>query len=391
MSQQQFPEGETPAFCLFVIRLSLNATLAISYLFLCQFLGDSLSLKVSANVEMSGVWVEASRTDLVLHWQTASEPETAGFYVKRATNVGGPYTRIEGVYIAPEGNTISGADYQYLDNDAKAGTTYYYFVEAIDNNNSINDHGPVCGRLGQSIPCQVASPTPPIMATATQAKTVPAPSRTPSQAAGDKGSRATPSATAYQAPTRRPARSSTQASGGRSGSEGGVSPSDTPRPSSTRSSSKTQSRTSTPEPDETEKSSRQISSKNSERSRDRKTGSSSDSPGTSSTSIESDGPTTADQAADVGSVDAQSGQNGDDESAQLAALPAGTQGAQSEDPAGVKIERLGDGLATRQAGENDSSALEGVASANRNPFIIMLGLLLIFGLGFRLLSLNRSA
>jgi len=71
--------------------------------------------------------------DVVVEWETASELDTADFYVQRSDSQNGIYIRITEL-ITAEGDDISGASYQYLMLNAISGNTYWYKLETIDLN-----------------------------------------------------------------------------------------------------------------------------------------------------------------------------------------------------------------------------------------------------------------
>jgi fibronectin type 3 domain-containing protein len=69
----------------------------------------------------TGLTATAGLSLVDLDWDDNTEPDLAGYNVKRSTTSGGPYSQIDSV-------TVS----NYTDNNVTAGTTYYYVVTAFD-------------------------------------------------------------------------------------------------------------------------------------------------------------------------------------------------------------------------------------------------------------------
>ena len=88
------------------------------------------------------VWIE---------WETATELDNSGFYVWRSQTEEGAYNRISPL-IPSEGDPLTGAFYEYEDNDVDNGTRYWYKLETIDLGQASEFFGPV-----SAIP---AEPTP---------------------------------------------------------------------------------------------------------------------------------------------------------------------------------------------------------------------------------------
>jgi fibronectin type 3 domain-containing protein len=80
---------------------------------------------------------------IFLQWETASEVDNMVFNIYRAESAEGEYTKINGALIPAEGSATEGANYQYIDKTAKAGKTYYYKLEDVDNAGNSTFHGPV--------------------------------------------------------------------------------------------------------------------------------------------------------------------------------------------------------------------------------------------------------
>jgi hypothetical protein len=89
---------------------------------------------------------------VILEWETATETDMLGFYVTRNDQPNGNYTRVS-PFIFTQGTPVSGLIYQYIDLNLTNGQTYYYKLEAVDNNYNSEFFGPL-----NAIP-QQATPT----------------------------------------------------------------------------------------------------------------------------------------------------------------------------------------------------------------------------------------
>ncbi len=97
---------------------------------------------------------------VVITWGTASEPDTAGFLVQRATSATGAYSDFGIDFIEAEGDALNGSDYAATDNSVIAGQTYWYKLIEVETDNSQNTFGPVSVQAGAT-----PTPTPAIIAT----------------------------------------------------------------------------------------------------------------------------------------------------------------------------------------------------------------------------------
>jgi len=83
-----------------------------------------------------------------LTWETASEPDNAGFHLWRATEPGDGYVRITTALIPGAGGVTQGEIYRFEDRDVVPGTTYFYRLEDIDTSNVSTFHGPTAVVMG---------------------------------------------------------------------------------------------------------------------------------------------------------------------------------------------------------------------------------------------------
>ncbi len=88
------------------------------------------SVAVTSNATNSPATVALSGFGTLQHsvslsW-TASTSVVAGYFIYRATQSGGPYTKLNSSFVA---------DVVYTDSTAQSGQTYYYVATAVDSNN----------------------------------------------------------------------------------------------------------------------------------------------------------------------------------------------------------------------------------------------------------------
>ncbi len=72
-------------------------------------------------------------------WETATEQQTAGFYLYKSSEPDQGFVRInEGQLIASQGGPVLGASYSFIDNEVAGGNTYYYVLEEVELDGSQN-------------------------------------------------------------------------------------------------------------------------------------------------------------------------------------------------------------------------------------------------------------
>lgn len=90
-----------------------------------------------------GIW-QFLNPQIVIQWSTASEVETAGFFIYRAENPEGPFdVQINREIIPANGQVVSGSDYQITDQDVIPEKTYYYQLQEVQFNGEIETFGPI--------------------------------------------------------------------------------------------------------------------------------------------------------------------------------------------------------------------------------------------------------
>jgi len=83
---------------------------------------------------------ESSPEGARLEWQTATELDTAGFRIARASSADGPYADLAEIGILPaQGSATSGSTYEALDATATSGQTYWYKLIEIEYSGSENE------------------------------------------------------------------------------------------------------------------------------------------------------------------------------------------------------------------------------------------------------------
>ncbi|MEW6716777.1 MAG: hypothetical protein AB1345_04640 [Chloroflexota bacterium] len=163
----------------------------------------------SAAVTLVSFTATPGDSKVTLDWETASEIDFAGFFVQRSTQEDGTYARIS-PFIPAEGDSIVGARYSFVDTNAVNGSTYYYKLEAINNDQTYELHGPVSATPGSSItttPTATRTPTPTTSGTVSPSPTptrTRTPTRTPTRGTPTKTPTGTISPTATDTPSATP-------------------------------------------------------------------------------------------------------------------------------------------------------------------------------------------
>jgi hypothetical protein len=85
--------------------------------------------------------------EIYIEWETATELDTVGFFIARSDSVIDPFTRVSH-FIPSEGDPIVGAQYYFLDKTTALNQTYYYRLEAINTDQTIDYYGPISATAG---------------------------------------------------------------------------------------------------------------------------------------------------------------------------------------------------------------------------------------------------
>ncbi len=84
----------------------------------------------------------------ILTWETATEADMLGFYILRSEQINGDFSRVSS-FIFTQGSPISGGIYRFEDNNLIDGKSYFYKLEAIDNQYQSEFFGPITVIPGQ--------------------------------------------------------------------------------------------------------------------------------------------------------------------------------------------------------------------------------------------------
>jgi hypothetical protein len=97
----------------------------------------------TAAAQLSAFQATAEVDHVRVTWETVSELDNQGFNLYRSTSADEQGERLNTVLIPSEApNSTEGFAYQWLDNDVEVGTTYYYWLEAVDVNGTTSRFGP---------------------------------------------------------------------------------------------------------------------------------------------------------------------------------------------------------------------------------------------------------
>ncbi len=97
-----------------------------------------------ASITLVGVTVTEKQvngnTVMLIEWETATEIDTAGFYIQRRNGAGDAFERISGSLIPSQGDGAIGAVYSF--EDTSPGSNPEYILEDVSNANISTNHGP---------------------------------------------------------------------------------------------------------------------------------------------------------------------------------------------------------------------------------------------------------
>jgi len=80
----------------------------------------------------------ANPVTVKVEWETATELDTAGFFLYRSQSPDGDFQPVNEQIIDSQGSAVSGAAYSYVDHDVEPGQTYYYVLEEVQTNAAVN-------------------------------------------------------------------------------------------------------------------------------------------------------------------------------------------------------------------------------------------------------------
>jgi hypothetical protein len=74
----------------------------------------------------------SSPTAVRVEWETATEVNTAGFFLYRSDDADGQFLQVNDELIAAVGDSQSGASYSFVDKNVSSGNTYFYLLEEVE-------------------------------------------------------------------------------------------------------------------------------------------------------------------------------------------------------------------------------------------------------------------
>ncbi len=114
-----------------------------------RFSGIILGLLLLISLALGVIaWLEARQAVVLVEWTTASELDTVGFNLYRSENPAGPFTKINSTLIPAAADPLTGSQYSYRDEQVLPGRQYFYQLEEVEMDGSINRFGPISGRSG---------------------------------------------------------------------------------------------------------------------------------------------------------------------------------------------------------------------------------------------------
>ena len=77
--------------------------------------------------------------EIIVHWVTETEIDTAGFNLYRADSADGPFVRLNSMLIYGEGAPLTGSEYEFIDSDVGRDQSYFYQLEEVEVDGQINE------------------------------------------------------------------------------------------------------------------------------------------------------------------------------------------------------------------------------------------------------------
>ncbi len=84
------------------------------------------------------IYQTANPPSVRVEWETATELDTAGFQLYRSNLPVGDFELITPELIPSQGDSVSGAQYTFVDENVAAGETYFYVLEEVEYDSSTN-------------------------------------------------------------------------------------------------------------------------------------------------------------------------------------------------------------------------------------------------------------
>jgi hypothetical protein len=110
--------------------------------------GITLPCSPPTGVTLASFDAAAAGEAIVLNWTTAAELNSLGFNVYRAAAVDSLRSKLNSSLIASMApGSPTGASYQFVDDTARAGVTYYYWLQEVGANGQLAEYGPVSAQF----------------------------------------------------------------------------------------------------------------------------------------------------------------------------------------------------------------------------------------------------
>lgn len=84
------------------------------------------------------LFYQVANPTVEITWDTATELQTAGFNLYRRDRPVGDFVLVNQEMIPSQGEALSGAAYNYIDDTVESGKTYYYVLEEVEYNLATN-------------------------------------------------------------------------------------------------------------------------------------------------------------------------------------------------------------------------------------------------------------
>jgi hypothetical protein len=128
--------------------LNVHTNVNFSGVQTAQVLDGSIDLDLTCDtptaVDLARFEARAEGRAIVLEWETVSEVDNLGFNLYRAESEAGSRVQLNAGLIPSQAlGSPLGAVYQFRDETALPGTTYYYWLEDVDIYGQSTYHGPV--------------------------------------------------------------------------------------------------------------------------------------------------------------------------------------------------------------------------------------------------------
>lgn len=121
--------------------------------------GITLPCSPPTAVALASFDAGAASGAIMLNWETAAELNSLGFNVYRAASADGLRSKLNSSLIASQApGSPMGASYQFADDTASAGITYYYWLHEVSADGEEMEYGPVSAQLEARTRIQLVRP-----------------------------------------------------------------------------------------------------------------------------------------------------------------------------------------------------------------------------------------